>query len=1285
MDEGMEEYIGNYPGGDLPDNPWAEFMGVPSAPTVAAGATTISGAVTILDTDLACDFYVSGAGSADANGMYNYAGEFEGTPYYEKSTDSDWVIRYYFSKWRLQYQTNTWYYHASTGGSDPTDGTWTLGLGDAPIPMVIAADAGVSLGLEGVTVAANGSDDETDADGAYSIEVEDGTYDVTPTLVGYTFTPTVEEDVEVSGASVENIDFVADESGGGGVEVTATVVGVTVSAPAATTAGGAAISAAVTVLTGSAPVPAPTGGAEVAATVAPVTLSAPAAVAVGVTPPAGTTGHIAITSNPTVIPAPMPDVGTVFAGHLVIIEGGTNWDPSHAAFIDNLDVVGGIPQDLLVTRADGSTVVPHTVQEVVQDSSRKLVVALGLPELDDTDAVTYLLWRGCTGGPFDDPTGVYPTADGLEGAWPLEAAAGNLDDSTANSNDGVRTGTAQVAGQIANGQQFVAAENDFITVGNDGSLGFANAEPITIMSWIYLDDTNRQTFLQKGRSSTGVDPYNYSFSVARVTAGKVEFGYVGAGAHQIWSSTNAVLGTGAYHHVAATYTFGTGASIAMYVDGSPVGGSWVVGDGNAAPAGNTDDLTVGANKTSTGALANYANGRLDELLLARAVWSADAIETTYNCQGDNATFWDVSAEEAPAVGVEVDAVAVSLTVSAPAPVITTGAEVSPAAVELSISVPAVAVAGGANVAVTVASITATAPAPTIVVPTIIAVSDIAGEDLTDIAEMPDGVVLIGRYGSSVTSAFWRLTEYEQTAIASLGGKTFFALDAQVVSANGPGDAGNIRGVLSLSPDGYALVLADSNTQVQLWQYSAGVWEVLSCIEFSYIGAEAHKIFAVEVMGGQVYVIQRVAEPRVWRLYGSALVEVTTELAAYRRCLIDVASCLQPGRYHGAWWAAGLGDIDLSLYQAEALKLSTIARAPVISAEADDIYVSRADAKVVGANDALQVFAAWQEWYLTNITRYNTAWMVRRGTRVYYRSFESFTEYAPYCRAAHATGGRCWMIGGRVSPVVYDAVQDWSGLDDTVYLIEDDGLRVYSLQLEWAEEDTSPTVASLQLEWATGSGSNKPQIASLQIQSGEGAGANLPSVASVQLEWQSQAKPVVSGLAVEWRCGDRQMPAVESVQLAWSDGGGTHTPTVSSLSVIWGDGTGASPTIASIALEWAGGLPQKPSVDDLQVEWAAHGQPGAGEGVLWIMHNDARAATAIRVVTDWLIADEAALRGIVRCDKEDLPVTAWGSYQNFSIGSDVELDEPGQHVRVGIIGPLAQEPPNVSIQLRRDDG
>jgi len=278
-----------------------------------------------------------------------------------------------------------------------------------------------------------------------------------------------------------------------------------------------------------------------------------------------------------------------------------------------------------------------------------------------------------------------------------------------------------------------------------------------------------------------------------------------------------------------------------------------------------------------------------------------------------------------------------------------------------------------------------------------------------------------------------------------------------------------------------------------------------------------------------------------------------------------------------------------------------------------------------------------------------------------------------------------MIGRRVSPAVYDAVQDWSGLDGTVYLIEDDGLRVYSLQLEWAEEDTSPTVASAQLEWATGSGSNKPQITSLQIESGEGAGANLPSVVSVQLEWQSQAKPVVSGLAVEWRCGDRQMPAVESVQLAWSDGDGTHTPTVSSLSVVWGDETGTSPTVASIALEWAGSAPERPSVDGLQVEWAAHGQPGAGEGVLWIMHNDARVATAIRVVTDWLIADEAALRGIVRCDKEDLPVTAWGSYQNFSIDSDVELDEPGQHVRVGIIGPLAQEPPNVSIQLRRDDG
>ena len=1075
-------------------------------------------------------------------------------------------------------------------------------------------------------------------------------------------------------------------AGGSGVEVTATVVGVTVSAPTAAPAGGATASAAVTVLTGSAPAPAPTGGATVAANVASLASSTPDATATGISVPAGATDYIAIVSNPDVIPASMPDgAASVFSGHLVIIESGTNWDASHADFIDGLDVVAGIPQDLLVTRADGCTVVPHSVQEVVQGSSRKLVVALGLPELDDTDAVTYLLWRGCTGGPFDDPTGVYPTADGLEGAWPLEAAAGNLDDSTANSNDGTRTGTEQIAGQVGQGQSFVAAELDHIDVADDATIRFADGEAITIAFWTYLGDTTRRTFLQRGRSSTSTEPYNYSVSVARVSAGKVEFAFSGGGVHQIWSTTDAVLGTGTYHHVVVTYTFGTGSSIAVYIDGSTVGGSWVSGSGDVAPTGNTDDLVIGANKTSTGALANHLNGRLDELLIARAAWSDDAIKTTYNCQNDNATFWSVSAEQALPVGVDVDAETVDLLISVPALAVAGGALASPDAIALTVSVPAATVAGGASVAVTVASITATVPTPDTVVPDIFAVSDIAGEELTDIAEMSDGVVFIGRYGANITSPFWRLIESEQTAIESLGGKTLVALDAQVVSASGPTDAGDISGMLSLSPDGYALALADNNTQVQLWQYSAGVWAVLSCIEFVYIGAEAYKEFAVEITDGQVYVIQRAAEPRVWRLYGSALVEVT-ELAAYSRCLVAAASCLQPGRYHGAWWAAGVGDIDLSLYRADALALRQVARAPVISAEADDIYVSRADIKVVGANDALQTFAAWQEWYLdADVARFNTAWMVRRGTRVYYRSFESFTEYAPYCRAAHATGGRCWMIGGRVSPVVYDAVQDWSGLDNTVYLIEDDGLRVYSLQLEWAEEDTSPQVASLQLEWATGSGSNKPQIASVQIQSGEGAGANLPSVASVQLEWQSQAKPVVSELAVEWRCGDRQMPVVESVQLAWSDGDGAHAPTISALSVVWGDETGTSPTVASIALEWAGSAPERPSVDGLQVEWAAHGQPGAGEGVLWIMHNDARFATAIRVVTDWLIADEAALRGIVRCDKEDLPVTAWGSYQNFSIDSDVELDEPGQHVRVGIIGPLAQEPPNVSIQLRRDDG
>jgi len=102
--------------------------------------------------------------------------------------DRDTVENYLYNKW--------------FGGTAPT--TYSISgtvSGDVQQGVAVAVDATHSA--------------TTDANGNYTISgLADGTYTVTPTLAGYTFTPATAS-ATVSGADVTGIDFTAASSGGG--------------------------------------------------------------------------------------------------------------------------------------------------------------------------------------------------------------------------------------------------------------------------------------------------------------------------------------------------------------------------------------------------------------------------------------------------------------------------------------------------------------------------------------------------------------------------------------------------------------------------------------------------------------------------------------------------------------------------------------------------------------------------------------------------------------------------------------------------------------------------------------------------------------------------------------------------------------------------------------------------------------------------------------------------------------------------------------------------------------
>jgi hypothetical protein len=95
------------------------------------------------------------------------------------------------------------------------DDVLVTGSGTPPVTYSVSGTITLSgSGLSGVTVTAGASSGTTNSSGAYTISgLANGTYTVTPSLSGYTFSPT-SQSVTVSGANVTGINFTATATGG---------------------------------------------------------------------------------------------------------------------------------------------------------------------------------------------------------------------------------------------------------------------------------------------------------------------------------------------------------------------------------------------------------------------------------------------------------------------------------------------------------------------------------------------------------------------------------------------------------------------------------------------------------------------------------------------------------------------------------------------------------------------------------------------------------------------------------------------------------------------------------------------------------------------------------------------------------------------------------------------------------------------------------------------------------------------------------------------------------------
>ncbi|MEA3401644.1 MAG: hypothetical protein U9R79_10425, partial [Armatimonadota bacterium] len=222
-----------------------------------------------------------------------------------------------------------------------------------------------------------------------------------------------------------------------------------------------------------------------------------------------------------------------------------------------------------------------------------------------------------------------------------------------------------------------------------------------------------------------------------------------------------------------------------------------------------------------------------------------------------------------------------------------------------------------------------------------------------------------------------------------------------------------------------------------------------------------------------------------------------------------------------------------------------------------------------------------------------------------------------------------------------------------------------------------------VEWSDGSGSNKPTVDlfavewsrvvptevavdALAVEWSDGSGAHKPRLDLLTVHWSdghALNQPTVDLLWVVWGKGGDHYCTVDSFAVQWSDGSGTNKPTVDLFGVHWSDGSGTNkPTVDQFAAQWTdratGPLPQDVKLDLLQVQWNDDGDPVGTDEILWLRHTAERNLVGLRVVTAFSVADGGDLQCVVRCDKEDAPVDAWGTYQKFLANRTVLIDEPG---------------------------
>jgi len=203
-----------------------------------------------------------------------------------------------------------------------------------------------------------------------------------------------------------------------------------------------------------------------------------------------------------------------------------------------------------------------------------------------------------------------------------------LYDETANNNDATTTGTTVVDGIFGKARRFNGT-SDYVEVSNENSFDFTTGG-FTLGSWINLSYTNGTgKIIMAKYCDAACAELSYRFQVNGSNQLEILVSDV-PGSNYILKYTTQALIPGQWYYAIATYNGGTtAAAFKLYLNGLEITNVGTGGAGTYTSMGNiAQPLRIGAAKSS-GSIAYYFPGIIDEPFVSTRILSPDEIAETY--------------------------------------------------------------------------------------------------------------------------------------------------------------------------------------------------------------------------------------------------------------------------------------------------------------------------------------------------------------------------------------------------------------------------------------------------------------------------------------------------------------------------------------------------------------------------------------------------------------------------------------------------------------------------------